>query len=385
MTQNGPGDAIQRPGEVVSLLICIDSVGMDAGTEKQVFDLIPRLDRNRFDVHLCCLEPSAQFDSLASCCHTRLFPVRRVYSLNGFRQICALRDYIRGNRIDLVHTFLLKANIFAVPATWGSGCRAVVASRRNMGYVYTPTNLRVFRFLDRYTTRLLANSEAVKRDVVRYEKVPPRKVDVLYNGVDLSRFAGPGYPAVPRSLGVPEDAPVVGVVANLRPVKDLDLFLRAARVVAGQVPDAVFLLVGRGPLRDELGRRAAELGIAGKVFFSDGKGEVLDYLRRMTIGCLCSQSEGLSNAILEYMATGLPSVVTAVGGNPELVEDGVTGYLVPDRTPEALAARILLALQNPERSREMGRVALARCRERFDIQVAVRDLERYYLSLLGMA
>jgi L-malate glycosyltransferase len=197
-------------------------------------------------------------------------------------------------------------------------------------------------------------------------------VDVLYNGVDLERYA-PGH----------SEPATIGIVANYRPVKDLDLFLRAARLVAAEVPEAVFLLAGQGPLRDQLGRLAEELGISGRVTFTDGRGEVPAHLRRMSIGCLSSQSEGFSNAILEYMAAGLPVIATDVGGNAEAIDYGVTGYLVRERTPEAFARPIVELLRDRNRRDEMGRRALERCRERFEIGGAIRRLEDYYSALIS--
>jgi L-malate glycosyltransferase len=357
----------------ISVLLCTDTVGEDAGTERHVADLIARLDRTGFDPHLCCLQDSPRFEEMARCCPARLYPVVSVWRPNGLRQILALRRYIDEHAIDIVHTFAPKAAIVGVLAAKGSRAKAVVTSRRNMGYWYTAWYRRLFGYLNRHTTRVLANSERVKQVTVQAERLSPAKVDVLYNGVDLERYApGPGNRA---------QTAVVGVVANYRPVKDLALFLRAARLVADAVPEAAFLLVGQGPLREDLGRLAEELGISGRVTFTDGRGEVADHLRRMSISCLSSASEGFSNAILESMAAGLPVVATDVGGNAEAIEDGVTGYLVGDRTPEAFARPIVELLRNRVRLDEMGHRALERCRERFEIGGAVRRLENYYRAL----
>lgn len=365
-----------------AVLFCTDSIGEDAGTERHILELIARLDRARFEPHLCCLQDSPRMREVARTCPAVVFPVVSVWRPNGLRQIRRLRRYINEQAIDIVHTFVPKATIVGVLAAKGSRAKAVVSSRRNMGYWYTPFHLRLFRYLNRYSTRVLANSERVKQLVVEAERLSPEKVVVLYNGVDLDRYGpGCGDPSMAESIGVPARATVVGIVANYRPVKDLELFLRAARGVAAEAPEAVFLLVGRGPLRDELGRLAGQLGIGGKVLFSDGRGEALDYLRRVSIGCLSSQSEGFSNAILEYMAAGLPVVATDVGGNAEAIQDGVTGFLVRGRDPEAFARPILELLRNPARREEMGRRSLERCRERFEIRGAMQRLEDFYAAL----
>ncbi len=369
----------------ISILFCIDSVGEAAGTERCLAELIRRLDRTRFDVHLCCLADSPLLMEFGGCCHTQVLPVTQVFRPHGLVQVRRLRQYIDAQHIDIVHTFLPKATIVGVLAAKGSRAKAVITSRRSLGYYYTPLLLRLFRYLNRHTTRVLANCERVRRFTIDTERVPAQKVDVLYNGVDIARY---GSRTSDRSaldaLGVPP-ATVVGVVANYRPVKDLALFLRAARLVANEAPETVFLLIGDGPLRGELRSLAEELGIAGRVFFTGGRGEVTDYLPHLAVGCLSSSSEGFSNAILEYMASGLPVVATDVGGNAEAVEDGVSGYLVRERSPEAFAAPILRLLRDREQRAAMGRKSFERCREKFDLAGAIRAQERYYSALLEPA
>ncbi|MCL4523560.1 MAG: glycosyltransferase [Acidobacteria bacterium] len=364
------------------VLFFIDSVGVAAGTERYVSELVTRLDKTRFDLNLCCMESSPRLTELGSHCSTAVFPIESLYTLNGLRQIQRLRRYINTYAIDIVHTFMPKATMAGVLAAKGSRA-AIVTSRRNMGYWATPMYRRVFRYLNRHTDVLLANSERVKQAVVETERVAPEKVVVLYNGVDLNQYGpGSGNPSLPDSLGVPRNAKVVGIVANYRPVKNLKLFLRAAAIVSARVPQAVFLLVGQGPLQAELARTASELGITNKVFFSDGKGAVADYLGRMCIGCLSSESEGFSNALLEYMASGLPVVATDVGGNAEAISHEVNGYLVASVDPESFAAPIIGLLMDEAKRIAMGHRSLERCRANFEIGAAVRRQEEFYTALL---
>jgi glycosyltransferase involved in cell wall biosynthesis len=368
--------------EVIRVLCIIDSIAAHAGTENQLMELIRRIDKSSFRIHLCCLEDSVRLAELEPFCAIAIFPVSSLYSWNGFRQVRRLRAYIDRHGIDIVQTFMVKSNIAGVLAARGSRCGVVIASRRNAGHWQTALYVRIMRYINRYTTRLLANSAGARRSSIDIEGVAADKVDVIYNGVDLACFAAErGNPNVPRSIGIPDTARVVGIVANLRPVKDLPLFLRAARLVAARVPDAAFVIVGRGSLRDELGALSNDLGLTGKVFFSEGRGEVVDYLRRMSVACLSSQAEGFSNAILEYMAAGLPVVATDVGGNAEAVEHGVTGYIVRERTPEAFARPIIDLLENETMRSNMAAASLERCRRLFDINIAVRRHQDYYAAL----
>lgn len=367
----------------IRILYCIDSVGSDAGPDKQISELIQRIDKSRFEVHLACFEESERLGQLVGHCTPLVLPLRSVWTLVGWRQIRYLRRYINDRHIDIVHTWMVKANIFGVLAARGSRCKVIVSSRRSLGYWMRPFDLRVYKYLNRHTTRILANAERVRQFVVEKERVPPAKVDVLYNGVDMAKYArGCGDVSVPRSLGIPDSAKVIGIVANLRPVKDHALFLRAARMVADAVPDVVFLLVGTGPLLHDLRSFAAQLGLSDRAFFSAGKGCVQDYLGRMCLGCLSSESEGFSNAILEYMAAGLPVVATDVGGNAEAVEQGITGYVVPHGGAAALAEPMIKILRDDVLRANMGRAALDRCRSLFEISAAVKRYEEYYAHLL---
>ena len=146
--------------------------------------------------------------------------------------------------------------------------------------------------------------------------------------------------------------------------------------------DVAFLLAGRGELYDDLRKLATELGIGDRVFFTQGEGNMMDWLSRMSIGCLTSISEGFSNAIMEYMAAGMPVVAIDVGGNRDAVVDGETGYLVPERSPEEFAKPIIKLLRDEGLRASMGAKGFDRCSELFEVQKTIGQLEDYYRSLL---
>jgi glycosyltransferase involved in cell wall biosynthesis len=363
----------------IRILFFIDSLNDAGGTENQLIEIVRRADQQRFELFVACLEDGERLCELTAT--PLVFPVRSVFSLRGLRQLWLCSRQMRRHQIDIVHTFMVKSTLLGVVAARCANCRIVITSRRNLGYWYSPFYIRVFRLLNRLTTRIAANSEAAKRTAVGIEGVTADRVDVLYNGVDLSRFAGGGNPDFLEKLGIPRGAAVVGIVANYRLVKDLPLFLRAARLIAERHPDVMFLLAGRGALRQELGRLAQELGIEHRVFFTDGAGDVADYLPLLRVGCLSSASESFSNAILEYMASGLPVVATNVGGAAEVVENKVTGYLLSTREPEEFAGYVSRLLEDEPLRQKMGAKGLERCRLKFDIDSCVRRMEEYYERL----
>lgn len=373
------------PRSPVRVLWVVDSLAFHAGTEQQLLALGKHLDRSRCTLEVAVLDgpqPSFVTDVFP---RIATFPVEHIWSFLGFWQVLRLARYMRSGRFDVVHAFMVKSGVAAVAASAMVGSPVVLTSRRDLGYYYTSRWLKTVRLLNRRVTRITVNSESAREITAQAEGYSRERIDVMYNGVDLNRF----YPAWQSEQDVAEDgayslppgSPVVGIVANYREVKDLPLFLRAAARVLAELPEVTFVLVGQGHLQPALESLAAELGIAHRVIFTAGSGSVPSWLRRMRIACLSSVSEGFSNAILEYMATGIPVVAMDVGGIREAVEHGKTGLLVSDRTPEAFADCILRLLKNPELADQMGKAGLDRCRVRFSMEAATRNLEEYYLSL----
>jgi L-malate glycosyltransferase len=371
------------PPMMWNVLLVIESLAHRGGTETQILELISRVDSTRFRLHVCCFEEGSPPLALPPPHTIQILPLTKVNSLAAIRQILRLRAYIRRNRIDLVQTFMFKASVIGVLAAWSASCRAIVTSRRSLDFACGHDKMT--RILNSLSNRILANSETVKSTIAAAEKVSPLRIDVLYNGVDVERFGQlevSDSKGVFQRLGIPVGAPVVGIIANLRPVKDIPFFLAAAREVAATVRESRFVIIGDGPLKPQLEAYAAELGIREKVLFTGSSGDVAEYLRHITVGCLCSVAEGFSNAILEFMAAGIPVVATAVGGNSEAIVSGVTGYLVEGRSVAEFAGHIITLLVDENNRNAMGRHAQARCRELFDVREMVRRHEEYWLSLI---
>ena len=369
---------------MTEVLFVIDSLAQRGGTELQLLEVVARVDARRFRIHVCTFDESALVAGISAPHRALVFPLTKVNSAAAVRQTIRLRHYICENRIQVLEAFMFKASVAGVLAAAGTGCRSIT-SRRNLSDSLAPQHIRAMRLLNRWTDRILANAEAVKAKVVELERVPAEKVDVLYNGVDIGRFSTNAgcRERVRQRLGIAANAKVAGIVANLRPVKDIPLFLEAARDVAAKVPEAAFLIVGQGALQSELERLAGELGIRERVYFAHAASGVAEYLAAMDVGCLTSRAEGFSNAILEYMAAGLPAVATAVGGGAEAIVHGETGYLVKSRSAGEIAGHISSLLSDDALRAHMGRAGYERCRNHFDMPQAIRQREEYWTGLLG--
>ena len=273
---------------------------------------------------------------------------------------------------DVVHTRNW-SGIDGVFAARLGGLRNVVHGEHGWGMDdpdgLNPRRLRVRRFAQRWVREYTCVSRAMT-GWLRHQVGIRRPVTQIYNGIDPERYRpGPEGQGVRRELGLTPDAFLVGVVGRLDPIKDHSTLLRAFSRL-GAAPDARLLVVGDGPGRARLESEAGE----GVIFLGDRR-EVPELLRALDVFVLPSRNEGISNTILEAMATGLPVVATRVGGNPELVEDGLTGVLVPPGDAAALAAALEGYRARPEAGRAHGEAARARVLERFAVERMIASYE----------
>jgi glycosyltransferase involved in cell wall biosynthesis len=251
--------------------------------------------------------------------------------------------------------------------------RARIATFRDMGFWRTPAKVRQLRLVYPHFDGFIANSTAVARHVHDADRIPLDAIEVIPNGV-----------RIPAAVAPTDANPlVVGIVANLdRPVKRVDLFVEAAARIHAVIPASTFVIVGDGPLRPALQAQAERLGVGHVMHFAGSTPTAMDEILRFSVGMLCSDSEGLSNALLEYMACGVPAVARNVGGNAEAVHHGSTGILVEDSTADALAGAVVELLTDPVRRQRMAAHARQIAEERFSIPACVRRHQKLYDRLL---
>lgn len=364
----------------------IDHLVAAGGGEGALVKILRLLPRDRFRYSVVTLKWAIGPDILRSLpCPAHSFELDRTYSWKALQTAYAIRRLIRSENVDIVHTFFETSN------TWGgivaklSGAPRLVSSRRDMGILQSPKHRLAYRVINRICDRVLTVSEMVRRQCVEGEHIDPAKVVRIYNGMEFEQVAAVREAADLTSLGIPADAPVITTVANIRPVKGIDIFIRAAALVLREFPQTYFLVVGAVNEPDtaaELLQLARSLAIENNVKFSGLRDDVLQILRRSKVFCMLSRSEGFSNAVLEAMASEVPCVVTRVGGNPEAIDEGVTGYLVPSEDFAAAADRITYLLRNPEQAARIGRAAREVVRTRFSSERMISDLTQFYESLV---
>jgi glycosyltransferase involved in cell wall biosynthesis len=265
-----------------------------------------------------------------------------------------------------------------------SGIPVWITSRRDLGFKRKRIYDKIFRLTSKDCKKCIANCNAVKDKVIQQENLPPEKIEVIYNGLDLSEYRQTlKNESLREELGVVNGTLLVGLIANFNfEIKGHIYFLGAAKKILEKVPDAKFVLVGDGPLRPRYQEVARELNLNNNVYFLGKRTDVPTIISNLDVSVLSSINEGFSNVILESMAASKPVVATKVGGSPEMVTNGVTGYLVPPADSQSMANAIIKLLQNPDEAKTMGAAGRKIVQEKFTVEAMVKSYERLYVSLL---
>jgi glycosyltransferase involved in cell wall biosynthesis len=350
-----------------------------AGTETQLLALIRSLDRSRVSPHLVLLdgEDNISRSLEPEDCPTLRLGLHSLLRPSTMSAAVRLRRFWRQRRIDIVQTYFLDSTYFGVPLARLCGVEKVIRVRNNLGYWLTNGHRRLGRWMGRLADLTLTNSESGKAALVEAESLRPDKVAVLENGVDLDRFRHPEPPDTGRA------AVRVGLVGNLRPVKNIDGLIHAAAQLRLAHPHIRFEVAGDGEQRPGLERLIAEHNLQGTFQLLGAVGDVPGFLGRQDIAVLCSHSEGMSNALLEYMASGRAIVATDVGANGRLIHDAVHGLIVPANDEAALVSAFARLIAHPDWAREMAAAARKRVQNEYSRTAMVNRFEDFYEQLLS--
>jgi glycosyltransferase involved in cell wall biosynthesis len=370
-----------RPLKVCFL---IDRLAL-GGTETQLLKLIDSFDRKRILPHLVLL------DGLTSTSQT-LEPSGVEVMRLGIRSLlrpatitgllrCAKQ--LKKWQIDAVQVIFPDSTYFGVAAARLAGTKVILRTRRDLFY-WTNSTQRCFgRILDGLYNKFLVNamitnSEACRLAALATELLPPRRIAVIRNGLNPKPFDTLPYRA-PMTVKTGEFR--VAVVSMLRPEKRVDVFVEAAARVINEVPRVRFAIAGEGPMRQSIEESINAKHISNMVQLKGSVGDVPRFLLDVDVAVLCSETEGASNALIEYMMAGRAIVATAVGGNKEMIDDGRTGLLVPANDAPALANAIVNYLRNPVLAQSCGDRARREARRLYAIDTTTRAYEKFLLQV----
>jgi glycosyltransferase involved in cell wall biosynthesis len=342
------------------------------GTERQMIELIRRLDPARFKVHVACFHRTGTWlprviERTPSIVE---FPIHGFARLSTLWQMFRFARWCRRERIAVVQTCDLYTNIFGLPGAALARVPVRIGSRRELNPDKTAGQIRLQRLAYRSATKVVANSQA-PRQMLEREGLAPSSIAVIPNGLDLALFAERG-PARPIRTIV--------TVANLRPEKGHETLLASAAALVRVDPRLRFQIVGDGPRRRALEELSEARGLAANVEFLGHREDIPALLAAADVFVLSSRSEAFPNGAIEAMAAGLPVVASAVGGLLDLIDDGRTGLLVPPADPEALTAALRALIGDPARAEALGRAARGEVRQRYSFDRMIASFEDLYLS-----
>jgi L-malate glycosyltransferase len=343
-----------------------------AGTEGQFLELVTGLRARNAQASIAVLRGEAALARALPDVPHLVLGLTRLRSPSALGALWRLVRWAHAQRSQVAHLYFNDVSI-ACPIPLRLAGLPVVVSRRDVGFWYTAGNLPLLRLNRWAVSAVVANARAVKEQVIAQEHYPERKVVTIHNAW-RDRAAGGAAAAVKAALGIPERARVLLALGNLRPLKRVDDAIRILALVAEQFEDVWLCVVGADRMsggNSEQGRLqalAAELGVARRVVFAGAREDPWPIVQACDIGLLCSESEGLSNALIEYCAAGKPAVCTGAGGNAEVVLDGVSGFIYSTGDVRYAAEKVSQLLSDPALSASMGLQGQRRVNEQFSVE-----------------
>lgn len=374
---------------MINIAFVIDTIDSPyAGTEKQLLATIRLLDRSRFCPHLVCLRSSNWLKTGDVGCEVSVMDFGSFLSMSFLHGRKRFVELCRKHDIDIVQTFFRDGN--HAGTLWAHKARVdvIIASRRNIGsgYWHNRREIAILKFLKRYTSHYITNSEAAAAETRQVEGVDPLRISVVRNGLDISAFPMPSAETaveVKKSWGFTQDTKVIGAVANLRPVKNIEFLIRAARTIIEQRPEVRFVVLGEGHFRAELEQMIVACDLTGKVLLPGRSDNVARDLAGFDVAVLCSHRESLSNSLMEYMATGRAVVASDVGGNGELISRDDLGFLYPADDSKQFESQVLRLLNDPELRDSLGKATREEASRTFSWETMISQLETVYESLIS--
>ena len=374
--------ALARQRNSVNVLYVIDYLHPDyaGGTETQLEGTLRNVDREFVNPFLCVLRGEAPkgFE-----CPVTVLGVEKLLSPGFLKGLLTLVRLMRRERIDVAHLFFFDSVVLGTVAAALSRVPVRITARRGLRSLTSKqSEMFLIRLLDRVTSCVLSNSFAVRDCVLEDERIPRQKALVLHNGMFVPESTALSPGEAKQRLGLRPGDICVGLVANLRHVKGIDVFLEAASLVHKAEPSARFSVFGEGELRGALTALAAELGLGDAVTFHGFNRAAYGLVPGFDVAVVSSRSEGCSNALLEYCFAGSAIAATDVGGNAEIISNCESGLLVPSESPAMLAEAILKLARDSHLRTWIGSQARKDANAKFLMRDALRQLWCLYWRLL---
>jgi len=361
------------------------------GAERNLLNIITHLSNKRFRFYLYAFQSGPPMTNILERRKINCVQIPYPTTLHAIKKFVKLSREIRRLKVDIFHSYFEGSDIWGTLLAKLAGIPVVISSKRDMGFSKNKKILMAYRFINPFVTKIISVSEAVKYQVSLQEKVNLKKIVTIYNGVVSDHFSNSNQnDALKTELKLNISSPIVGVLANIKPIKGMEYFIYAASKVVNKFPQAQFIIIGRClPSQesliyyDRLKSLVGELKLNKNLFFLGGRKDIPDVLSIMDVSVLPSLSEGFSNTVIESMFAGKPLVVTDVGGNSEAVVHGKTGFVVPPKNVDKLADAISILLADKMLAKSMGEAGRMRAKRFFSIETMIDRIENLYITTLN--
>lgn len=368
----------------IKILYLIDVFYDFSGAERNLFDVVTHINKETFMPYVFALKTGEGFVAFSKAgIYSKSLNVDRIYGLKGIKTLFYLRRFINKENIDLVVSYHESSDILATTLGILTNVKTTISSRRDLGYRLKRHHILVYKLLNRFFTKIVSVSNAVKETIISRENVPEDRIITIYNGVDYQRtICDEKYTNDELiELGINNDKLIIGVLASFRKIKGIEYFIKAAKLISRSNQKCQFLIIGKSGANQEYESKLEAMIDDEDIVFINFQQNIKKIINTLDIVVSPSLSEGFSNTIIEAMAAGKPVIATNVGGNTEAVVDGETGILVPAADEYALANAINQLITDKPLREAMGNAAQERAKKYFNLSVMIRNTELLYLYL----
>jgi glycosyltransferase involved in cell wall biosynthesis len=349
------------------------------GAERLVFDIINSMEGNLCHSEVCCLDSVGILGKRLVSADISVTCMDRRQGID-WRLIWNLRKFLKNRSVDIIHAHQYTAFFYAAIANGLQGKLPLIYTEHGRFYP-EKTNYKRFAFdpfLARLASALVSISEATKRAMVEFDNFPEKRIRVIYNGTKF-RNRAVNRKDKRESLNISTKDFLIATAARLDPIKNLIMMVQAMKTVVREAPECKLVIMGNGPEYRKLDLKINDEGLTDSVYLLGYRDDVEDIFLASDLFLLSSFSEGTSMTLLEAMNAALPAVVTNVGGNPEIIEDGETGFLVESDDALGMAEKILFFYRNRDIAINFGKAGQKRVRERFSFDRMIKEYEELYI------
>lgn len=354
------------------------------GPEKQLLEHALSLDPKRFALNIASFREKNTSNQLVEKANQKKIPAFELDGRHPFdpKVISELYKFLLKRQIEILCVHGYKANVIGRLAAWRAKIPVIVISR---GWTGESRKIRCYEWIDKFFLKfaehVVAVSEGQRKKIVGLGVGLPGKTSVIHNAINLSRLPTPPLQSIRKELGLPDDSIVIASAGRLSPEKNYASMIEVAHIVTAQERHAHFVVFGEGCLRHELAEKVKLLGLTNQFQFPGFRKGLPSILREIDIFMLPSFTEGLPNVALEAFAAKKPIVATAVGGTPEVVTHGESGYLTEPRQIELMAQYILQLIRDSQLRNTMGLSGYAHVKNNFTFAKQTKEYEELYATI----